>query len=141
MKHPKRFSNSTIMSLIYGTRTPTIRSKHMVKLYDLMENWSKVMEAAKTPAADIFPFLKYVPEQFLGMWRSRAQDWVEYVITWRKDSSSRDVFINAYGLHHDPKRFPCTITLRSEERGGATILRESDKAAAEIFSRYETPKE
>ncbi|KAK3322656.1 cytochrome P450 [Apodospora peruviana] len=105
MRHPKRFSNSIIMSLIYGTRTPSIKTKHMVKLYALMENWSKVMEAGNTPPVDIFPFLKLVPEKFLGMWRSRAQnvgkemnalysEWVEYVIERRKNSGSRDCFLD-----------------------------------------------
>ncbi|KAK5655502.1 hypothetical protein OQA88_5773 [Cercophora sp. LCS_1] len=105
MKHPKRFSNSIIMSLIYGTRTPSIKTRHMVKLYALMENWSKVMEAGNTPPVDIFPFLKYVPEKLLGMWRSRAQnvsdemnalysEWVEYVVDRRKDSGSRDCFLD-----------------------------------------------
>ncbi|KAK0657876.1 cytochrome P450 [Cercophora newfieldiana] len=105
MKHPKRFSNSIIMSLIYGTRTPTIHTRHMVKLYALMENWSQVMEAGNTPPVDIFPFLKLVPESLLGNWRSRAQDvgsemnklyseWVEYVITRRKESGSRDCFLD-----------------------------------------------
>ena len=105
MKHPKRFSNSIIMSLIYGTRTPSAETKHMVKLYALMENWSKVMEPGNTPPVDIFPFLNWVPEKLLGMWRSRAQDvgkemsslyseWVEYVVERRKDSGSRDCFLD-----------------------------------------------
>ena len=105
MKHPKRFSNSIIMSLIYGTRTPDCKTKHMVKLYSLMENWSKVMEAGNTPPVDIFPFLKLVPEKFLGMWRSRAQDvgkemtalyseWVEYGIERRRNLGSRDCFLD-----------------------------------------------
>ena len=42
----------------------------MVKLYALLENWSKVMEAGNTPPVDIFPFLKWVPESLLGVWRS-----------------------------------------------------------------------
>lgn len=46
----------------------------MTKLYDLMENWSKVMEPGNTPPVDIYPFLHWVPERFLGMWASRAQD-------------------------------------------------------------------
>jgi len=77
----------------------------MVKLYALMENWSKVMEAGNTPPVDIFPFLKWVPESLLGMWRSRSQDvgremtalyseWVEYVVTRRKESGSRDCFLD-----------------------------------------------
>lgn len=28
MRHPKRFSNSVIMSLIYGSRTPSIKTRH-----------------------------------------------------------------------------------------------------------------
>lgn len=44
----------------------------MEKLYHLMENWSKVMETGNTPPVDIYPFLHYVPERFLGFWRSRA---------------------------------------------------------------------
>lgn len=90
---------------VYGTRTPSIRTKHMVKLYALMEKWSKVMEAGNTPPLDIFPFLKYVPEKLLGMWRSRAEDvgkdmnalyseWVEYGIARRQNSGSRDCFLD-----------------------------------------------
>ncbi|OIW27060.1 putative cytochrome P450 [Coniochaeta ligniaria NRRL 30616] len=105
MRHPKRFSNSIIMSLIYGTRTPSIKTRHMVKLYDVMEEWSKVMEPGNTPPVDIFPFLKWVPESLLGMWRSRAghvgkemnalySEWVEYVVQRRKDSGSRDCFVD-----------------------------------------------
>jgi cytochrome P450 family 619 len=77
----------------------------MVKLYALMENWSKVMEAGNTPPVDIFPFLKLVPEKLLGMWRTRAQsvgnemtalysEWVEYVVERRKNSGSRDCFLD-----------------------------------------------
>ncbi|KAK3937785.1 phenol 2-monooxygenase [Diplogelasinospora grovesii] len=105
MKHPKRFSNSIIMSLIYGTRTPDCETRHMVKLYHLMENWSTVMEPGNTPPVDIFPFLKYLPESLLGMWRSRAQDvgremnalyseWVEHVVTRRRLSGRRDTFLD-----------------------------------------------
>lgn len=90
MWHPRRYSNSIIMSLcesffkpserslslqallVFGIRTPTIESKHMTSLYHLLENWSKVMETGNTPPVDIYPFLHYIPERFLGRWRSRA---------------------------------------------------------------------
>ncbi|KAH7412293.1 putative cytochrome P450 [Phaeosphaeria sp. MPI-PUGE-AT-0046c] len=106
MQHPKRFSNnSIIMSLVYGTRTPNSETVHMKKLYSLMENWSKVMEPGSTPPVDIFPFLKWVPEQFLGMWRTRAKEvsnemnelyntWHQYVIDRRMTSGSRDCFLD-----------------------------------------------
>lgn len=44
----------------------------MVKLYELMEKWSQIMEVGNTPPIDIFPWLKYAPERFLGNWRTRA---------------------------------------------------------------------
>lgn len=77
----------------------------VVKLYDIMENWTKVMEAGNTPPIDIFPFLKLVPERFLGMWRSRSEavgremnalysEWVEYVVRRRKETGSRDCFLD-----------------------------------------------
>ena len=46
----------------------------MTRLYDLMENWSKVMETGNTPPVDIYPFLHWIPERFLGNWVSRATD-------------------------------------------------------------------
>ena len=46
----------------------------MKRLYELMENWSVVMEPGNTPPVDIFPFLHHVPETVFGNWRSRASD-------------------------------------------------------------------
>ncbi|KAL5323736.1 hypothetical protein ACEPPN_008277 [Leptodophora sp. 'Broadleaf-Isolate-01'] len=74
MEHPKRFSNSVVMSLLFGIRTPRTDTPHMTKLYALMENWSKVMETGNTPPVDIIPVLHYIPERFLGNWKSRAKD-------------------------------------------------------------------
>ncbi|KAK5019379.1 hypothetical protein LTR16_000571 [Cryomyces antarcticus] len=123
MLHPKRFSNSIIMSLLYGVRTPSVETRHMKKLYELMEKWSKVlhlfellwvegadiilkvMEPGNTPPVDIFPFLHWVPERFLGMWVSRAKNvskemnglYAEYlnlVIKRRKEEGSRESFMD-----------------------------------------------
>ncbi len=46
----------------------------MVRLYDLMENWSVVMEPGNTPPVDIYPLLRWVPERFFGNWISRASN-------------------------------------------------------------------
>ena len=46
----------------------------MVRLYDLMENWSVVMEPGNTPPVDIYPFLHWIPESVFGNWRSRASN-------------------------------------------------------------------
>ncbi|KAF4636549.1 hypothetical protein G7Y89_g1536 [Cudoniella acicularis] len=73
MSHPKRFSNSIIMSLILGIRSPTPQTPHLVELYELMDEWSKVMETGATPPVDIFPFLKWVPESLFGNWITRSR--------------------------------------------------------------------
>lgn len=90
---------------MYGTRTPTINTVHMEKLYSLMENWSKVMEPGNTPPVDIFPFLKLIPEKFMGNWRSRGQnvgdemnalynEWLMKVIQRREAIGSKDCFLD-----------------------------------------------
>ena len=74
MLHPKRYSNSIIMSLLFGIRTPNVDTPHMTKLYDMMENWSQLMEPGNTPPVDIFPFLHWIPESWLGHWVSRSRN-------------------------------------------------------------------
>ncbi|KAK4636492.1 Cytochrome P450 monooxygenase patH [Fulvia fulva] len=72
MLHPKRFSNSTIMSIVWGVRTPTPQTRHMERLYALMEIWSKVMETGATPPVDIYPLLHYLPQSIFLNWVDRA---------------------------------------------------------------------
>lgn len=77
----------------------------MMELYELMEEWSQVMEAGNTPPVDIFPFLKLIPESLLGNWRSRGQHvgnsmnalynkWLEYVEERRRSRAPRDCFLD-----------------------------------------------
>ena len=77
----------------------------MQKLYALMEDWSKVMQHGNTPPVDVFPFLKWVPEQLLGKWRSRAQDvsnemnklydeWLQHCVDRRRKLGSMDCFMD-----------------------------------------------
>ncbi|KAK5163102.1 uncharacterized protein LTR77_010886 [Saxophila tyrrhenica] len=72
MLHPKRYSNSITMSLIWGVRTPTPRTRHMQRLYSLMEIWSKVMETGATPPVDIFPWMHWLPQGVFLNWVQRA---------------------------------------------------------------------
>jgi cytochrome P450 family 619 len=72
MLHPKRFSNSITMSLVWGVRTPTTQTRHMERLYSLMEIWSKVMETGATPPVDIYPLLHYLPQSVFLNWVDRA---------------------------------------------------------------------
>ncbi|KAK3074008.1 hypothetical protein LTR53_003904 [Teratosphaeriaceae sp. CCFEE 6253] len=72
MLHPKRYSNSITMSIVWGVRTPTAQTRHLHRLYDLMEVWSKVMETGATPPVDIYPFLHYLPQSVFLNWVNRA---------------------------------------------------------------------
>jgi cytochrome P450 len=74
MVHTKRTSNSIIMSMVFGKRTPDATTPHMRDLYNVMERWSAVMETGATPPVDIFPFLKMVPESLFGNWVQRGLD-------------------------------------------------------------------
>lgn len=58
---------------VFGIRTKSAKTKHMHDLYELMEEWSKVMETGATPPVDILPFLKHIPERFFNNWKSRSQ--------------------------------------------------------------------
>jgi cytochrome P450 family 619 len=57
----------------YGFRSPSIEAKHTRTLSDSVELWARINEFGATPPVDIFPFLKLVPERFLGNWRTRAK--------------------------------------------------------------------
>ncbi|KAJ5669213.1 hypothetical protein N7462_010283 [Penicillium macrosclerotiorum] len=73
MMHPRRFSNSVIMSLIFGIRTAKIDTPHMLRLYHLLENWVQVMEPGATPPVDIFPIFRWLPERLYGNWETTAK--------------------------------------------------------------------
>ncbi|TGJ86889.1 hypothetical protein E0Z10_g1858 [Xylaria hypoxylon] len=72
MLHPKRTSNSIIMSLVYGIRTESIKTPHLVELYALMDRWSEVMEVGATPPVDFFPVLKWLPESLFSNWVQKS---------------------------------------------------------------------
>ncbi|KAF2205971.1 m-hydroxybenzyl alcohol hydroxylase [Delitschia confertaspora ATCC 74209] len=72
MLHPKRFSNSITMSLVYGIRTKSVDDEYMTRLYHLMEKWSIVLETGATPPVDSWTLLQWIPERFMGYWRKRA---------------------------------------------------------------------
>ncbi|KAI0147396.1 cytochrome P450 2D18 [Xylariaceae sp. FL1272] len=73
MLHPGRFTNSIMMSLIFGIRTPTYETTHYLKLRDLMTTLSGLGEIGATPPVDILPILKYLPEKLWGNWKTRAR--------------------------------------------------------------------
>ncbi|KAF3480833.1 cytochrome P450 2D18 [Arthroderma uncinatum] len=73
MGHCKRFTNSTIMSLVTGIRTPTASAPHMRHLYTVLDGLSEIFEPGASPPIDIFPFLAWLPESLFSNWKSRAR--------------------------------------------------------------------
>ncbi|KAH8657729.1 cytochrome P450 2D18 [Xylariales sp. PMI_506] len=73
MNHPRRFSNSIIMSMVFGVRTTTWESKHMVKLYEVMDGISKIFETGASPPEDLIPLFRLLPQNLWGNWKDRAQ--------------------------------------------------------------------
>lgn len=59
-------------SPVYGIRSPSIDSTYIIRLNALLEKWARINEFGATPPVDIFPFLKLIPERFLGNWVTRA---------------------------------------------------------------------
>ncbi|KAL4966919.1 cytochrome P450 [Aspergillus stella-maris] len=72
MGHCKRYSNSIIMSLVTGIRTPTPAADHMEALYTVLDGFSEIFEMGATPPVDIFPFFAWIPQRFFNNWKSRA---------------------------------------------------------------------
>ena len=74
MLHPKRTSNSVIMSIAYGIRSESYQSPHTVELYSMMDRFSDLLEPGALPPVDIFPVLKLFPESWFGNWVQRCLD-------------------------------------------------------------------
>ncbi|OQO10660.1 hypothetical protein B0A48_03958 [Cryoendolithus antarcticus] len=71
-RHLERYTNSVILCIVYGIRSPTIHSKYLERFETLLGNWAAINAFGATPPVDIIPALKWVPERFLGNWISRA---------------------------------------------------------------------
>ncbi|RAO65901.1 uncharacterized protein BHQ10_001913 [Talaromyces amestolkiae] len=72
MQHPRRYSCSIMTSTIYGVRIPSIKSTYMEHLYEMLDTFTALLELGATPPVDFYPFLKWIPERFLGNWRTRS---------------------------------------------------------------------
>ena len=59
---------------MFGIRSASPDVSHLVDLYEMMEEWSKVMETGATPPVDTLPILKWVPERFFGYWITRSRN-------------------------------------------------------------------
>ncbi|KAF7369234.1 putative cytochrome P450 [Mycena venus] len=70
--HIQRYSNSVILSVLYGKRAPRYETPETVTFYKVEHEWVTLLEPGATPPMDFFPFLKYVPECW-AEWKTVAQ--------------------------------------------------------------------
>ncbi|CAG8910257.1 unnamed protein product [Penicillium egyptiacum] len=105
ISHPKRYSNSVIMSIVLGIRTPTCETAHMKELYRFMEGLSEILEIGATPPIDVFPVFKYLPETLFRNWKSRSravgdiltnlyEPLVRHVVQRRQKAGSKGCFLD-----------------------------------------------
>ncbi|KAJ5952079.1 uncharacterized protein N7479_010492 [Penicillium vulpinum] len=72
MQHPSRYSNSIVMTLIFGIRTPHYTTPHRIELLRIVGELSSLGEIGASPPVDWLPFFKYLPERLWGNWKTRA---------------------------------------------------------------------
>ncbi|KAK4508806.1 hypothetical protein PRZ48_002545 [Zasmidium cellare] len=149
MLHPKRFSNSVTMSLVWGVRTPTPHTRHMERLYSLMEVWSKVMEPGATPPVDIYPFLHYLPQSIFLNWVDRAThvqkemnhlyaDFLTDIRARRKKEGSRGSFMDKVLDQADSEKRMDGLSYKDHELWfmGGTLTEGGSDTTASILTAF-----
>ncbi|ESK89761.1 cytochrome p450 [Moniliophthora roreri MCA 2997] len=68
--HIRRYSNSVIMSVLYGKRCPRYETPETTAFFHAQHEWELLLEPGATPPLDLLPILKHVPER----WTSWKKD-------------------------------------------------------------------
>ncbi|KAK1235556.1 hypothetical protein PQX77_001209 [Marasmius sp. AFHP31] len=62
--HIRRFSNSAIMSVLFGKRCPRYETPETTAFFIAQHEWELLLEPGATPPVDLLPFLQKVPERW-----------------------------------------------------------------------------
>ncbi|KAJ7578559.1 cytochrome P450 [Mycena floridula] len=62
--HIRRYSYSSILSVVYGKRVPRDSTYEMKVFFEALSIWENVLDPSAHPPVDLLPFLKYVPERW-----------------------------------------------------------------------------
>ncbi|KAJ7234771.1 cytochrome P450 [Mycena haematopus] len=71
--HIRRYSNSVILSVLYGKRAPRYETPETTAFFNAQHEWELVLEPGATPPVDLIPILKYVPERWAKWKRDCAK--------------------------------------------------------------------
>lgn len=77
----------------------------MEKLYEMLDEFTALLELGATPPVDFYPFLKWIPQRLLGNWVTRSihvrdimeslhQPMFQHVINRREKSGHKDSFMD-----------------------------------------------
>ena len=97
--------SSRTNDLVFGIRTASARSKHMLELYEVMDQLSSIFEIGATPPIDVVPILKYLPQRLFNNWKTKSiaageainrlyDPLVSHVIQRRSSEGSRKSFLD-----------------------------------------------
>ncbi|KAJ7312979.1 cytochrome P450 [Mycena albidolilacea] len=71
--HIRRYSNSVILSVLYGKRAPRYETPETTAFFNAQHEWELVLEPGATPPVDLIPILKYIPERWAKWKRDCAK--------------------------------------------------------------------
>ncbi|KAJ7665797.1 cytochrome P450 [Mycena rosella] len=69
----RRYSNSVILSVLYGRRAPRYETPETTAFFKVQHEWELLLEPGATPPIDMIPLLKYVPERWAKWKRDCAR--------------------------------------------------------------------
>ncbi|KAJ3839896.1 cytochrome P450 [Lentinula raphanica] len=70
--HIGRYSNSVIMSVLYGKRCPRYETREAASFFEVQHLWGLILEPGSQPPIDLLPFLCYVPRRW-APWKALSE--------------------------------------------------------------------
>ncbi|ESK85931.1 cytochrome [Moniliophthora roreri MCA 2997] len=70
-KNLGRYSNSVVMSVLFGKRCPRFETHESTAFFEAMELWNLCTSLTAVPPVDLLPFLDYIPERW-AWWKGLA---------------------------------------------------------------------
>ncbi|KAI3619277.1 cytochrome [Moniliophthora roreri] len=69
--HIGRYSNSVIMSILFGKRCPHYETPESIAFFEAHRLWNRCLSPTAVPPVDLLPFLDYIPESW-AWWKQLA---------------------------------------------------------------------
>ncbi|KAG8943004.1 hypothetical protein FRC03_002723 [Tulasnella sp. 419] len=70
--HIRRYSASTVFSVIVGQRLPQVTSPICKEFFETWDLVNDMLAPGHTPPVEMFPLLNYIPDKFARNWKSKC---------------------------------------------------------------------